>query len=181
MVTQRSEFLPRKAGVIITGGIPVNLPVDLSQWSGRSALLRAVEDAAARACGDSWLNLVREESNSRGPDHLLILIAYGYLQGIYHSIDLLRRLDTDEHLAGLRGQIAVRPEQIRRFRREHRRRLTDCLTHALVTLWKQRHPAALETNLLADRIDFSFLEPFYLHAQDRIDRAVLLDSMALDY
>jgi hypothetical protein len=130
------------------------------------------------------LNLVNDPTVGERGDDLLVVMCYCYLQGVYHSIDLIRRLDTDEYLAAIRGGLGVRPEQIRRFRREHRRALTDCLTHTLVTLWRQRHPDGSDLtdgDLLAHRPNFSFLEPFYLQAQDRVDRAVVLDSMALDY
>ncbi len=160
-------------------------PADVSSWTGKESLLRIVEDAAARACGDSWANLVEPQAvAAHGADDILVLVSYCYLQGIYHSIEILRRLDADEHLAAIGRRLGARPEQIRRFRRELRRSLTDCLTHALVEAWRRRHPGAPDLtptgNLLLDRANFTFLEPFYLHAQDRIDRAVVLDSMALD-
>lgn len=159
-------------------------PQDLSTWTGRGTILRAVQASAARACGNSWLDLVRTDVQLTVPDDLLILTAYCYLQAVYHSIDVVRRLDQDEELAGLRPRLVVQPEQVRRFRREHRRSLTDCLTHTLVSLWKERNPllpgGPIPGGLMHNRIEFSFLEPFYLQAQDRIDRAVVFDSMALD-
>ena len=160
-------------------------PADLSTWVGRPHLLATVRASAARASGNSWLDLVRTEVPATPPDDLLVVVAYCYLQSVFHSIDVVRRLDEDDDLVELRSQLVVRTEQIRRFRRDHRRVLSDCLTHSLVSLWKQRHPTEgaglLPGQLLHNRAEFRFLEPFYLHAQDRIDRAVVLDSMALDY
>lgn len=165
------------------GGAPT-FPPDLTSWVDRRRLLLTVQASAARACGASWLNLVGTEVQPTPPDDLLVLVGYCYLQSVYHSIDVLRRLDQDENLTELRGRLAVRTEQVRRFRREHRRSLTDCLTHTLVALWKERAPGVqsgpLPGQLLHNRLDFGFLEPFYLQAQDRVDRAVVLDSMALD-
>ncbi len=166
---------------------PAAFPVDLAIWMERSELFRTVQSAAARACGNSWLNLVEEGDASQQGDDLLVLVAYCYVQGVYHSIDVVRRLDSDENLEGLRSRLVLRPEQVRRFRRERRRALTDCLTHSFVSLWRQRHPGIenegqpLPGQLLHNRVNFSFLEPFYLQAQDRVDRAVVLDSMALDH
>jgi hypothetical protein len=161
-------------------------PADLGAWAGRSLLLEAARNGAVRARGDSWLNLVQEHAAPAGqPNDLLVLVAYCYLQGIYHSMDVLRRLDSDEELEFMRNRVVVSPEQIRRFRREHRRALTDCLTHALVRVWRERNPAAPQEASTPGgddcRMTFSFLEPFYLQAQDRIDRAVIMDSMAADY
>ncbi|MBL9138485.1 MAG: hypothetical protein JNK85_21630 [Verrucomicrobiales bacterium] len=164
---------------------PTGFPADLTAWCGHEALFRMVQASAARACGDSWVNLVEDRTASRQGDDVLTLVSYCYLQGIYHSIDVIRRLDTDALLAPIGARIGVRPEQIRRFRREHRRALTDCLTHSLVGLWRlQTRGSDLAqgpVTLPSHRLYFSFLEPFYLQAQDRIDRAVVLDSMALDY
>lgn len=164
---------------------PAAFPPDLAAWCGTEALFRIVQASAARACGDSWVNLLEDRAVARQGNDLLALISYCYLQGIYHSIDILRRLDTDPLLAPMGMRSGVRPEQIRRFRREHRRALTDCLTHSLVGLWRlQTQGTDLDPGtgtLPSHRLYFSFLEPFYLQAQDRIDRAVVLDSMALDY
>ena len=144
-----------------------------------------VQASAARACGDSWVHLAEDRSAMRKSDDLLVVVVYCYLQGIYHSIDVIRRLDTDPLLAPIAGRVGFRSEQVRRFRREQRRALTDCLTHTLVGLWRRQFPGmeagAGATSLPSTRLYFSFLEPFYLQAQDRIDRAVVLDSMALDY
>lgn len=165
-------------------GLAPAFPQDLTAWVEQARLLHAVQASATRACGNSWLDLVRTDAPPAPPDDLLVLVGYCYLQGVYHSIDVLRRLDLDPELEALRPRLALRTEQVRRFRREHRRSLTDCLTHTLVGLWRERAPLSqpplVPGQLLPHRIDFDFLEPFYLQAQDRIDRAVVLDSMALD-
>lgn len=174
----QAPLAPAPAGVT-----PV-FPPDLTLWVGKEALLRSVRAAASRAGGDSWLDLVRTGAPDRTPNGLTVVMAYCYLQSTYHSFDILRRLEQDPVLAEFAATLELTPEKVRRFRREHRRSLTDCLTHALVALWKERHPhlraGPLSAGLLASRMEFSFLEPFYLHAQDRIDRAVVLDSMSLD-
>jgi hypothetical protein len=185
MIADTTKATPQAAVSRAHDRISVTFPADLSLWTGHAGLLAAVQESAVRACGDSWLNLISDRTIAEGADDLLVLVTYNYLQGVYHSIDLLRRLDTDELLAGIRGRLAIRPEQVRRFRRENRRSLTDCLTHSLVGAWRLRNPNAPDLSsdggLLLSRANFTFLEPFYLQAQDRIDRAVVLDSMALDY
>jgi hypothetical protein len=186
MVLERSESPGRNAGLVPGSSGSHNFPADLSTWTGRGFLFQTVQSAAAGGCGDSWLNLVSDPEGPVGGDDLLVLVGYCYLQGIYHSFDIIRRLDSDECLVHLRARLEIGPEQVRRFRREHRRALNDCLTRALVGLWRHRNPAAPHPveegdDLLRNRNNFRFLEPFYLQAQDRIDRAVILDSMALDY
>jgi hypothetical protein len=168
-------------------GVPVSFPVDVSVWTGRPQLLEMVEAAAACACGASWLDLAMEPQGSlpSATDDLLVLTTYCYLSGVFHSPEVTRRLDGDAVLAGYRGRLVLRGEQVRGFRREHRRMLADCLTRTLMNLWDSRHPTAQVRpagwrHLLEDRRQFTRLEPFYLQAQERIDRAVVLDSMAMD-
>lgn len=168
-------------------GVPMSFPVDVSVWAGRAQLLEVVEAAAACACGASWLDLAMEAqgSHATATDDLLVLTTYCYLSGVFHSMEVTRRLDGDAVLAGYRARLVLRGEQVRGFRREHRRMLADCLTRSLMNLWDHRHPAAQVRpagwrHLLEDRRQFSRLEPFYLQAQERIDRAVALDSMAMD-
>jgi hypothetical protein len=169
------------------GGVPISFPADLSVWMGRQPLLAMVEAAAACAGGASWMDLALEpqEGLPTATDDLLVLTTYCYLSGVYHSLEVTRRLDGDAVLAGYRGRLVLRGEQVRGFRREHRRMLADCLTRTLMNLWDSRHPAAQVRpagwqHLLEDRRQFNRLEPFYLQAQERIDRAVALDSMAMD-
>lgn len=190
MILERSESEVATGSVAPARTVPARLafPQDLCGWSRRGTLMEVVRESAARACGDSWLNLLTPETVNNKGDDLLVLVSYCYLRGIYHSIEVLHRLDTDDTLEELRGTLDVRPEQVRRFRREHRRALTDCLTHALVTLWQEEEGHSTpevrdgsgSESLLRGRMKFAELEPFYLQAQDRIDRAVVLDSMALD-
>lgn len=168
-------------------GVPVSFPADLSLWIGRSRLLAVVEAAAACSGGASWLDLAMEpqEPLACATDDLLVLTTYCYLTGVFHSQEVARRLDVDEVLADYRGRLVLRGEQVRGFRREHRRMLADCLTRTLMNLWDSRHPTARVRpagwqHLLEDRRQFNRLEPFYLQAQERIDRAVVLDSMAMD-
>ncbi len=157
----------------------------------REHLLRMARASAIRGCGSSWLNLTVATEAERDADELLVIMTYCYLQGMYHSIDIVRRLDVDPVLIGTSiSDTGLVPEQVRRFRRERRRALTDCLTHALIAVWKHLNPGAsaaaaavpaMDERAPLNRSHFSFLEPFYLQAQDRVDRAVVLDSMALDY
>ncbi len=179
-----------QGSIVATGQHPPQFPADLSSLVPKEILLRQTRAAAIRGCGNSWMNLATADAAGREADELLVLIAYCYLQGMYHSIDIVRRLDLDPILIETSlVEMGLVPEQVRRFRREHRRALTDCLTHALVAVWQQISPGShpqpgagsATDGLVPSRLYFGFLEPFYLHAQDRVDRAVVLDSMALDY
>lgn len=181
-----SFLTPSPSAAPATLGPGPAFPADLTAWVDPTELLSVVQSSAARSCGASWTNLVGMDTQAEtAPDDLLVLTAYCYLRAIYHSIDVIRQLEQDPALELLRLRLALEPDQVRRFRRRHRRSVSDCLTRSLVALWKVRVPQSPAGHFPGqpqhNRLDFGFLEPFYLQAQDRVDRAVVLDSMALDY
>ncbi len=172
---------------------PAALPpsADLACSVPPPALLRRVHDMAARVCGDYRFGL----PGDRAPDRraMLALLTYAYLRGQYHSFDVVRRLDSDVELQSLWPLLAITPEQVRRFRRDHRRALLECLALALASLWSPPAPGANGPNapeVFADefhagtppstRFGTSLWDSFRFQAQERLDRAILLDSMALD-
>ena len=174
----------------LTGASPSgwSFPTDQLPQAPPRALLAAVRRAAARACGNSWLNLLREEDEQQTRNHLLVVVSYCYLQGLFNSAEVIRRLEEDESLREEREHLYATPEEVRRFRRDHRRAVTDCLTHALVALWQQGRARGQgepsntrEPGIDRQRVSFDFLEPFYLSAQDLVNRAVFLDSNAFDH
>lgn len=163
---------------------PTAFPNDLTSWMSSKELLAVVRDAAVRASGSPWMELLGGSPFPLAQDDLLVLVAYCYLQGVYPSLDVVRQLDSDENLTLMRPRFGLRPEEVRQFRRERRSALADCLTCALAQLWRLRHPygaaEVFSDSLVRNRHNFGFLEPFYLQARERLDRSIVLDSMALD-
>ena len=159
-------------------------PLDLTSWVDASHLRETVANAAHRSSGGPWMDLLRGVPCPSTPDDRLVLVAYCYLRGVFHSQDVLRQLDSDETLGSMRSQVGLRAEQLRQYRRQSRSALADCLTHALLQLWRERHPdhpqAPYGDSLVWNRHNLGFLQPFYRHAKERLDQAVRLDSMALD-
>ena len=95
---------------------------------------------------------------------------------------LIHRLDEDFDLGEIRDRRGFRPEDVRLLRRNRRRALTDCLARTLVGAWWEKVPLTAFTRPAADGIgsDVRHPERFQILAQDRIDRAVMFDSMSLD-
>jgi hypothetical protein len=145
-------------------------------WTG-PRLAEAARRAARRTMDSSWAGLLDAPAAAGEPDDVLTLLTYCYLAGVFHSSDAARRPQHDEALAFLRGRGGFTPEELRRFRRRERRALNDALTHALLLL---AGTGGAEAAGAGPRLNFRRLEPYYLEAQDRIDRAIVLDSMALD-
>jgi hypothetical protein len=159
-------------------------PSDLTDWVSSTTLLSIVEGAAERARGTPWLELLGGTPSATPQEDLLVLVAYCYLQGIYRSVEVVEQLDTNDTLSAMRSRLGLRPEHVRHFRRERRSALVDCLTFSLSRLWRRRSERFssehFTDSLVSNRLSFGLLEPFYRQARERLDRAIVLDSMALD-
>ncbi|MFN0067157.1 MAG: hypothetical protein ACKVYV_05920 [Limisphaerales bacterium] len=164
-------------------------PADLAGWVGRMGLLRLVVESARHAGGRSWENLLAEfPAADAEPDWLLVLTAYCYLGGIYGSGEVVRRPGRDENLAFLRGRLETDPPAVRRFRRTRQPALTDCLARTLVAAWEATGRELPTAHTLEFRrgqpppaaASLAHLEPFYVEARARVQRAIEADSHALD-
>jgi hypothetical protein len=185
MVTVQSftEAVPGVAPHTTDGATPT-FPSDLTDWVSSEALLTVVKAAAERARGTPWLELLGGTPPDSPLEDLVVLVAYCYLQGIYRSSEVVQQLDSDEVLESMRSRLGLRSEHVRRFRREHRSAVVDCMTCALSRLWRRRFDRFagehFTDSLVHNRHNFGLLEPFYRQARERLDRAIALDSMALD-
>lgn len=163
---------------------PGTIPADLTRWVKAPFLFRFVAEAATETVAE-WPRFNQARLEDRTPDDLLILVGYCYLQAVYHSMDVVRRLEEDPVLDSLRSRFGLRAEQVRRFRRDRRHVLADCLARSLVAVWRTQSgvlaPRASGFERPTELVEPTFLEPFRLQAQDRIDRAIILDSMAMDF
>lgn len=177
----------------VPGGQTSPLPIPLAsltvgsetQPRARAEVLHAVERAVARQRELRGPHLLDDASSSLDTDTLAVVVGYCYLLGVYASTDVVRRVDIDPVLGGIQPYFAIRPEEIRQFRRQHRRLLTDCLAQSLASLSPTPTPfapggARATAHPLGQRLDFGFWEPHYLQARERIQRAILIDSMAMD-
>lgn len=163
---------------------PGTIPADLTRWVEAPFLFRFVAEAASETLAE-WPHFHATRTEDRTPEDLLILVGFCYLQSVYHSMDVVRRLEEDPVLERLRSRFGLRAEQVRRFRRDRRHALVDCLARTLVAVWRTQSgvlaPRASGFERPTELVEPTFLEPFRLQAQDRIDRAIILDSMAMDF
>ncbi len=163
---------------------PGTIPADVTRWVEAPFLFRFVTESAAETVAE-WPHFNQARTEDRTPDDLLILVGYCYLQAVYHSMDVVRRLEEDPVLYNLRVRFGLRAEQVRRFRRDRRHALVDCLARSLFAIWRTQSgvlaPRSSGFERPTEIAEPTFLEPFRLQAQDRIDRAIILDSMAMDF
>ncbi len=92
------------------------------------AAVRTVEAGAFRAMPRPGEGLVER------PQSLMALLAYSYARGIYSSREIEEALWRDDALRELSGREIPRARELRRFRREHREAVCQCLKAALIFL-----------------------------------------------
>lgn len=111
------------------------------------------------------------------PRVLLTTLTYAYGVGILTSDEIELRTRTEIQLRYLSARMFVSAQQLRRFRREHRPWVTLSLGRLMQRTWEARFTGVDAWG------DFGGpdLEAFFTKAaEERINSAVLMDSMALD-
>ncbi|MBI2928946.1 MAG: hypothetical protein HYY24_25055 [Verrucomicrobia bacterium] len=163
---------------------------DVSEWTGRGPLVSLILDVTSAV---EW---PRPAGPAAGlgqagprPQMLLTLLTYCYATGCLGSDDIERGAARNPTLRYLCAGAHPSSEQVRRFRRGHRTLITRCLRKALLSAWQFRLWLGLAQEAGADLPEW--LGPdtwsdaeaaafFARAAQQRVDHAVRLDSMALD-
>jgi len=143
--------------------------------TGRAGLLLAAEHGSADLCR------ALPTGDRPGEDRvrLLVLLTYCYLSGVYRSQDVVLQVEADLQLRRWMPWVGYRPEEVRRFRREHRGLLTACLARTLNLLTPAPFGSLRQTTLLPRLTNLGRLDCIG-EARERVDRAVVLDTLALD-
>ena len=128
--------------------------------------IRTVEPGAFRAMPRSGEGLVER------PQSLLALLVYSYARGIYSSREIEDSLWRDESLRALSDREIPRARELRRFRRDHREAICQCLKAALAFL--SRHFGSAPTPEAA--ADARWTE----EANVRLMKAMFIDQMELE-
>ncbi len=132
---------------------PPVFPADLGDWVAGAELVGIVMASAARSGGASWLNLVSEETPERPANDLLVLLTYCYLQSIYHSIDVLRRLETDEGLREMRERLRLESLHISKWHMDWTGTMR-CNGHTVkVAAWRNVPTGIAETIIWRDGVE----------------------------
>jgi hypothetical protein len=150
-------------------------------------LARGAEEDLRLALGCGELaKLVRDVIPAHAPrgavsesaERLLALLTFSYASGVYDSTEIPHEFG-DEDLAQLPGtQVPLDQHALRRFRRNNRSELRDCLSHVL------RRARSSSTSSYPDcslgRWTMGNQEQCEAEAEERINRAVRADTFALD-
>jgi hypothetical protein len=166
-------------------------PQDLRQWVGESALLSWVLDAVQSICEPGGRASGGTTPVPVGqPRVFLTLLTYCYAVGVYASEEIEDRIPTDATLCYLSAGARPTWHDLRHFRRQTRKMLHQALSKVFQTarefrLWSIANMLQIDADW-RDRLavdsprESRQTQLADLAANDRINQAVLRDSMALD-
>jgi hypothetical protein len=165
-------------------------PCDLSGWIDRHRLVGLTLQTAAEVgsiyfgTGDYVL-----DGDRYRPQVLLALLSYSYATGRFASSLVTQGIVEDETMRYLATSSRPDPKVLRRFRRQHRQALKQCLLDLFRSVWKARHqplPELTGLTLLATagqvQVPWNarFIHNLVDEVEQRLDRAVQFDFMELD-
>ena len=163
---------------------------DVSEWTGRGPLVSLILDVTSAV---EWpkaaVPVAGLGQTGPRPQMLLTLLTYCYATGCLGSDDIERGAARNPTLRYLCTGAQPSSEQVRRFRRGHRTLIMWCLGKALLSAWQFRLWLGLANDAGTDLPEW--LGPdtwsdaaaavfFARVAEQRLDHAALLDTMALD-
>jgi hypothetical protein len=162
------------------------LPADLRQWVNESVLVGWVLELVADALeGHAPAASIVEDGPPAAT--MLTVLTYCYATARYGFDEIESATATDRTIHYLCAGHFVTSSTIRRFRRVHRVLLHACLTRLLRRAWRHRFGRTdllEESNLPSARsmgsADDSFTYRLAAVAEQKIQQAILADSMALD-
>ena len=167
-----------------------DVPADLREWVDERSLVNIALDAVQPMVGSGQDSATRGMHLPPGmPRALCTLLTYCYAIGIYGSAEIETRIASDPLTGYLCAGAYPYPHELRRFRRQHRVLIQAALSKVLRLAWEfRRWKFALG---VAPDDELSFRSPrtgsdvaldanFTRTAEERVQQAVLADSMALD-
>lgn len=151
----------------------LELPDDLRNWAQAERLLTWALEAAAAVVENSP---GAPACLPPGPPRLwLSVLTYSYAIGLLPSEEIQLHAGLDPQLRYLSGRRGAPAIQLRQFRRRHRRLIERSLGQLLRCAWESHvDRSSLEVH------PWDLEERLRIEAERRIDRAVLMDTMALD-
>ncbi len=155
----------------------LDLPTDLRQCLGESTLVRLVVCTLRDVDHDPEEPSRNRPSPPGLPRTCLSLLTYSYAIGLYGSDAIANQIPDDPNLLDLVGKITPSADDLRRFRRAHRALLKRSLSCLLQLTWHAWKGASS----LSSPNDSQLALLCESAAERRINEAVFIDSMALDF
>lgn len=149
---------------------------DLRTWVDEPTLVRHLFETLDTVAHNSGADPSEDSLPVGGPRILLTILTYAYAVNLFASDDIERLIAVDPRLRYLTARTFPTAQQLRRFRRDRRVLLERSLGGLIHRAWESRFSKDLDRQAADADMDAQLTRA----AQQRIDHAVLIDSMALD-
>lgn len=151
------------------------LASDLSRWMGRQGLLKLALDAV-QTLDPERLREARRKSRDYSPQMMLTLLTYCYGASLYGSRDIEWAIEHDRTVRYICARDFPDWQSLRRFRRQHRDLLLECLTYVLKQTWSLKFDEGEADYVGYEWFESELLELIHQTASDRLDYAAIMDG-----
>ncbi len=162
------------------------LPADLRQWVNEATLVGWILEIVCDAL-EGYSPAPAFVADGPPVPMMLTALTYCYATGRYASEDIEAATAADRTIHYLCMHQFVTASAIRRFRRAHRALIHSCLTSLHRKAWRHRFggppsgcQSSAESSRLADSDDDRFAYRLAAAAEEKIQQAILADTIALD-
>jgi hypothetical protein len=148
---------------------------DLSRIVGEQALLTLSLDSIQTLEPVDLQNAARRLSDFR-PQMMLTLLTYCYSSSVYGSKDIEWAIDNDRMVRYICGRTRPEWQSLRRFRRQNRELLFQCLLYVMKQTWALKFDRGEADYVGYEWFERDLLEKLHQGANERIAVAALMDG-----
>jgi transposase len=151
------------------------LSSDLSRCVGERGLLKLALDAVLMLDAER-LQEARKRSPDFSPQMMLTLLTYCYSASFYGSRDIEWAIERDATVRYICARVFPDWQSLRRFRRQHRELLRQCLVYVLKQTWALKFDEGEADYVGYEWFESELIELVNRAAADRLDFAALMDG-----
>src|SRR5882672_2323060 len=151
------------------------LSSDLSRCVGERGLLKLALDAVLTLDAER-LHEARKRSPDFSPQMMLTLLTYCYGASLYGSRDIEWAIERDPTVRYICARVFPDWQSLRRFRRQNRDLLRQCLVYVLKQTWALKFDEGEADYVGYEWFESELIELVNQTAANRLDFAVLMDG-----
>jgi transposase len=151
------------------------LSSDLSRCVGERGLLKLALDAVL-TLEPERLREARRRSPDFSPQMMLTLLTYCYSASLYGSRDIEWAIERDRTVRYICARVFPDWQSLRRFRRQHRELLRQCLVYVMKQTWALKFDEGEADYVGYEWFESELIELVNRAAADRLDFAALMDG-----
>ncbi len=151
------------------------LSSDLSKCVGEQGLLGLALDSVL-TLDPGQLQAARKRFPDFTPQMMLTLLTYCYSASVYGSRDIEWAIERDRTIRYICARVYPDWQSLRRFRRQHRDLLFQCLVYVLKQTWALKFDEGEADYVGYEWFESELIELVNRAAADRLDFAALMDG-----